>query len=146
MRDLFSSPKFYVTVIVALVVVIALLAWRQFAAKPTYYAVYMTSGDIYFGQLSFFPSLKMNDAYLLQVDTKNTQNPYSLSNFANAFWKPQGMIYFNRSMVLWIAPVASDSPVVQAITNPQSVQSQPSGVQSAPTATSTLPSPTSGGK
>ncbi len=136
MRDLFSNPKFYVVVILALVVVIALLVWNPFNHKPNYYAVYLTSGDIYFGQLSFFPSLKMHDAYLLRVDTQNQQNPYSLSSFSNAFWKPEGTLYFNRSMVLWIAPVASDSPVVQAITNPQSVPQQPSNI---PAATSTAP-------
>lgn len=138
MRDLFSNPKFYVTVIVVLVIVIAMLVWRPFNNKPTYYAVYLTSGDMYFGQLSFFPSLKMHNAYLLRVDTQNKQNPYSLSGFSDAFWKPEGTLYFNRSMVLWIAPVSGNSPVVQAIMNPQSVSQQPSIVPAA-TSTGTAP-------
>ncbi|MCL5006905.1 MAG: hypothetical protein M1153_02065 [Patescibacteria group bacterium] len=142
MRDLFNNPKFYVTVIVILVVVVAFLAWHQFAGKTTYYAVYLSSGDIYFGQLSFFPSLTMTNAYLLQVNSQNQQNPYSLSSFSNAFWKPAGRIDLNRSRVLWIAPLASDSPVAQAIVNPQAFQqqSQPSS------GTSTIPSVAPSGK
>jgi hypothetical protein len=145
MRELFSSPKFYVTVIVLLVVIIAALAWYQFGSRPTYYAVYLTSGDIYFGQLSFFPSLRMNDAYLLQVNTQNQQNPYSLSAFGAAFWKPAGEVYFNRSRVLWIAPLASDSPVAQAITNPSAFSQSQQAPQVTPQpATSTAPATSTG--
>lgn len=139
-----DNRNFYVGIIVVLAAIIGLLAWLQFGNKNNYYAVYLTSGDLYFGRLETFPTFSMDNAYLLQVDPKNTQNPYSLSSFSNAFWKPEGSIEFNRSNVLWMAKISAASPLSSLIANPSSANALPQAPalpSSASTSTNVQPVP-----
>jgi hypothetical protein len=107
--------------------------------KSNYYAVFLNNGAIYFGKLSIFPKLKLNDAIFIQVDQ---QGQASLQKFKNAFWRPKGTIYLNRNSILFIAPLDKDSPLINMIEQtqplPQFPQQQPQqspNKGSAPTST-----------
>ncbi len=80
-----------------------------------YYAVYMTSGDIYFGKLAKFPKLALANAYTLQRNQDTTQAPFTLVKFGDAFWGPKGDIQLSEANVLWTAELASESQVVKTI-------------------------------
>ncbi len=114
-----------VVVLVVVGVWVGLLVAGGKGAASSYTAVYLASGDIYFGKLYWFPSPKLVDAWLLQrsVDQQN-QPQLGLVPFKNAFWKPQGDIYLNSKQILFWAPVAADSQVATALANPQAVQQQ----------------------
>ena len=98
----------YLAVILVLVAAIIMLV-LQFKsvipwAKKIHYGVYLTSGDIYFGELVRFPSLAIKDAYLL-VRKGDGIEP---ALFSDAFWKPTGLVRLNYRNVIWIAPMDED--------------------------------------
>jgi len=80
--------------------------------KSDYYAVFLNNGGVYFGKLSTFPKLKLNDVIFVQMDQ---QGQASLQRFKNAFWMPKGTIYLNRNSILFIAPLDENSPLVNLI-------------------------------
>ncbi len=118
--------KVLLTVVIVLVIVlIGVVTWQAFLSSPSYYAVYMRTGDLYFGQLSRFPSFGLSHVYMLQVNTQNSQNPVSVQKFANVFWGPEDFIKLNRDEVVWYTKLKSDSQLVKLITtNPNLVPAQ----------------------
>jgi len=101
--------------------------------KKSYHAVYLNNGAIYFGKLSTFPRFKLNDAVFIQLDN---QGNASLQRFKDAFWGPEGSIYLNRSAILFIAPIAENSPLINFIEGKQQIfQPVEQSSQQVPTAT-----------
>lgn len=127
-----------IVVIVLVVVLAAVIAWQTWGSTPSYYAVYLRTGDLYFGQLSRFPSFSLSHVYLLQVNAQNQQNPVNVQKFSNVFWGPEDNIKINRDDVVWYTKLSSESQLVKLIqTNPD--LTPPAGAQSqnAPAPTST---------
>ena len=93
--------------------------------RPSYYyAVYLETGELYFGKLSYFPYLHLSSAFLLQR-TNKVDTPFSLTKFEDAFWKPQGEIRLNSSKIVWIAKIKENSPVVDLIQGKRTYFSSP---------------------
>jgi hypothetical protein len=90
--------------------------------KPNYHAVFLNNGAIYFGKLSTFPKLKLQDAIYLQVDQNNQ---VSFQRFKDAFWVPKGNIYLNKNSVLFVAPLAENSPIINFIEQKQTQPQTP---------------------
>lgn len=125
-----ETKTIYKGVIIALLIIIGFFAWREMNDRGKYYAVYLTSGDVYFGKLRFFPSLVMKDAYFLQAEESGG---YVLSHFSDALWEPQGTIEFNRDTVLWIAELSEASKAATFIKQGGVSAQQPNGaIQSSP--------------
>ena len=129
--------KFLLTAAVAGLFAVALFAavatWFGLsfgAANPAgpskYSAVYLSTGDIYYGALSWFPSPRLAGAWLLQrgVD-KNNQPQLAVVPFANAFWGPVGDVYLNPKEIIFWTKLRNDSQIVKLIENPNSLQQQP---------------------
>ena len=126
------SKRFGVIVIVIVVVLVilgvwagSLLAGSKQAGASGYTAVFLASGDVYFGKLSWFPWPKLTKAWFLQrsVDQQN-QPQIGLAPFSSVFWGPAGDIFLNPKQILFWAPIKSDSQVARAIENPDSVRQQ----------------------
>lgn len=81
----------------------------------SYYAVFMSTGDMYFGQLHRFPKLGLASVYALQKNTDNRETPFSLVKFGDAFWGPQDYMQLSKENVLWISKLKADSQVVKFI-------------------------------
>jgi hypothetical protein len=79
--------------------------------KP-YMAVYLTTGDIYFGKVSNFPCIKISDAWFLQ---RSEDGNLGLQKFSDAVWLPTGEIKISRDQVVFTAKLSKDSPIIQAI-------------------------------
>jgi len=119
---------------IALIVVLGLtLYWQLIGFKQSYWAVYLNTGDLYFGQLNRFPTLSLTDVWFIQRNTQNTTNPFTLVKFEQTFWKPESKIYLSEKDIVWKARLQADSPILDAIKNSAAAQNQ--GLQS----TSTLP-------
>lgn len=124
--------KILVVVVVVLVVVLGgILTWKQFAGAPSVYAVYLRTGDLYFGHLTRFPSFGLKQVYLLQVNQQSKDNPLSIQRFQNVFWGPEDEITINREDVVWFTKLRSDSQLAELIrTNPTlAAPQQPAGGQ-----------------
>ncbi|MCH8847198.1 MAG: hypothetical protein IIC11_10790 [Proteobacteria bacterium] len=104
-----------IVVVLLVVVLVSLVLWqRGLFGSPTYTAVFLRTGDLYFGQLRQFPTLTLHNVYLLQI-TQDPQAPLSLQKFTNVIWGPEDKIKLNRDQVVWMSRLRSDSQFVQAI-------------------------------
>jgi len=133
------NKRLLIILIALLLVVIVLAAWlamnflrSERTAESPYSAVYLLSGDIYFGKLSWFPTPHLKNVWILQrtVD-KNNQPQLGVAPFTSAFWGPVDEINLNsKQIVLW-TKLRADSQVAQALANPavlnaaQQTQQQP---------------------
>lgn len=107
-----ETKNIYRGIIVALLIVVIFFVWREVEHRQKYYAVYMASGDMYFGTIQSFPSLVVKHAYVLQQDG---QGGYFLSPFTSALWGPSGDIKLNRDNVLWMAEIDKTSRTAQLL-------------------------------
>jgi len=143
------SKRFAVIIIAIVVVLVILGVWAgsflagsKQAGASGYTAVFLTSGDVYFGKLSWFPWPKLTKAWFLQrsVDQQN-QPQLGLAPFSSVFWGPAGDVFLNPKQILFWAPIASDSSVAKAIENPDSIRQQAPPQGQAPQQQSQTPPP-----
>jgi len=115
-----KTNKILLVLVILLVIVLAgLIGWQKWGLKPSYSAVYLRTGDLYFGRLMNFPSFGLKNVYTLQVNQQNQQNPVSIQKFANIFWGPQDFLKINRSEVVWMTKLNPNGQLAQLLkTNP----------------------------
>lgn len=126
-----------VIVIILLIALGAVVYWQRGGFEKPYWAVYLNTGDLYFGKLNRFPKMSLSDVWLLQRNPQDTKNPLSLSKFKEVFWGPEDKLYLNDENIVWKAKLREDSQFVQSIKNPQTVQPAQSPVQGSTTTPST---------
>jgi hypothetical protein len=121
-----QTNKILIILIVFLLVVIAaILIWRQWFNEPSFYAVYLRTGDIYFGRLTIFPYFGLKQVYLIQVNRDNPQSPLSVQKFSNVFWGPSDYLKINRNEVVWLTKLNSSGQLYQLIKNNPDLLPQP---------------------
>ena len=90
-----------------------------------YTAVYLTSGDVYFGKLRWFPWPHLKDVWLLQQGVgADGKAQFGVVPFTSAFWGPTNKVYLNMREVLFWAHVRADSEIAKGMENPAAVQQQ----------------------
>ncbi len=127
-------------VVVLVLVIVGIIAWQLWWSNPSYYAVYLRTGDLYFGELSTFPSFTLSRVYMLQVNSQNQQNPVSIQKFTNVFWGPEDSVKINRNDVVWYTRLAGNSQLVKLIQTNPTLTPSPSAQGQAPAAPSPAPS------
>ena len=116
-----------ILVIMLFLVLVGLVVWQKFYTTPSYWAVYLRTGDLYFGKLMRFPSFGLKNVYTVSVNQQDAQNPISLQRFANVFWGPEDYLKINRDEVVWMTKLKSDGQLAELLkTNPNLLPS-PSG-------------------
>lgn len=107
-------------ILVLLVVVLILVAlwYQKMNSASSYSAIYLDTGDVYFGKLSYFPSLTLNHTWYLQRDQSQG---VALMDFSKAAWKPEGKIKINRDRVVWISKISQDSPIISVMLGKESM-------------------------
>ncbi|MBI5401465.1 hypothetical protein HZB05_01390 [Candidatus Wolfebacteria bacterium] len=130
--------KILLTLIIILLVSLGfVIFWQKIGYGKSYYAVYMSTGDLYFGKLGRFPKLVLTDVWFLQKNN-DAQNPYALSKFDKAFWTPEDKLYLNSKNIIWMTEIKENSQLTEFFKNPQlSEQQKSSAIQQAPFTTST---------
>lgn len=115
--------KILLAIIIVLVLALAgIVVWQVWFTTTSYYAVYLRTGDLYFGELSRFPSFGLKHVYMLQVNAQNSQSPISVQKFTNVFWGPEDFVKLNRDEVVWYTKLKPESQLVKLIsTNPDLV-------------------------
>jgi hypothetical protein len=123
------------TLIIIVLIIIAVLALGAYIAfkvlnkspemkASRFTAVYMTSGDIYFGKMDWFPWPRMKSVWYLQRSVDQSNNPQlGIAPFKKIVWSPIDEIYLNpKQMILW-TKIKADSELAKALENPSSVTS-----------------------
>lgn len=100
-------------ILVFFVIFVSNLLINKNSNSSPYSAVYLKTGDIYFGKLSWFPRVKIENPWFLQrtVDEKN-ETRIGVAPLADAFWKPVNEIFLNRSEIVFWTRLQSDSQVI----------------------------------
>ncbi|MBI4087632.1 MAG: hypothetical protein HY434_02270 [Candidatus Liptonbacteria bacterium] len=136
--------KILILLVAAVVVILAFGIWlgslilREKKINPAgssqYSAVYLTTGDIYFGKLSWFPYPRLKNVWFLQRSVgQNNQVQLGIGQFNNAFWSPVDEVRLNPKQIILWATLRNDSQVIKVFDNPSLLQqSSPSADGSAP--------------
>ncbi|MFA5083811.1 MAG: hypothetical protein WC475_00285 [Candidatus Paceibacterota bacterium] len=101
-----------VLVIVLLLILVGVIFWQKVWSQTSFYAVYLETGDLYFGKLARFSRYTLSDVHFLQRNPNDTNQPYSIQRLDQAFWKPENAIKLNPAKVVWITKLVSGSDVV----------------------------------
>jgi hypothetical protein len=119
--------KILIILLIILVIVLGLGIWlgvkilgRENPEAPSKYsAVYLQTGDIYFGELSWFPWPSLKNVWLIQrsVDQQN-QVQLGIVPLKNSFWGPTDKIYLNPKQVVFWTNLRKDSQLVKVLENP----------------------------
>lgn len=112
-------------------------------ASP-YAVVYLTSGDVYYGQLTWFPKPYLQDVWYLEKSVGPNGIPqYAIVPFTSVFWQPVDVLYLNPSQILSWSYLRTDSQVVRAFDDPalraELAQPQPASTPTPASATTTVP-------
>lgn len=139
--------KVLLVIVIILIFVLIGIILKQtiFSKSSSYYAVYLRTGELYFGKLSFFPSFKLKNVYLLQLNAQNNQNPVSIQKLTNVFWGPEDYLKINKDNIVWYTRISPQSQLVsffEGNLNPQQQQNvlppqEQSSVQNQISSTST---------
>lgn len=95
---------------------VGIVYWQKVGFKKSYYAVYLETGDLYFGKLNKFPGLSLTDVHLLQRNPDDPQNPFTLQRFDQTFWQPENKIKLNPDKVVWTAKLKPGSELMDFFT------------------------------
>jgi len=134
------KDKFIKIALIVAIILLSVLVYISFInkvdKKPTYHAVYLQTGDMYFGKLSRFPKLTLSDVWFLQVSTQEDQKAgFNLVKFTNTVFGPKDKMEINKENVVWISKLRDDSQVVSFILQSKTPALQNSQPQVAPPTT-----------
>ncbi len=96
-----------------------ILYWQKVGFERPYYAVYLNTGDLYFGRLGYFSKSSLSDVYYLQRNPEDSRNPLSVLKLENSFWGSEDKIYINSDAVVWKTKLRKDGELLNYIKNPQ---------------------------
>ncbi|MDD5099241.1 MAG: hypothetical protein PHP35_02775 [Candidatus Colwellbacteria bacterium] len=108
---------------VIIIGIVACAVFYGFFYKKPYVAVYLITGDVYYGKATFFPKLTLDDAVFLQ---KGNDGSLSVQKLSDLLWKPIDPMVIERDQVIFWMKLDSTSPVIDAIEGriPQQQQQQ----------------------
>ena len=86
--------------------------WLPSVIWPQYVAVYMTTGDMYFGKVISFPRYGLQNAWFMQRDESGRA---TLSQFSKVLWEPKGDVYLNKRQIVLIAPLKEGTQVYTSV-------------------------------
>jgi|SRR3989344_5638847 len=98
---------------------------RRVSPQTRYSAVYLTSGDIYFGELKWFPKPHLKNPWYLDrsISAGENQPQLAVSLFRNVFWSPGENIYFSPKQIVWVAPIRPESDFARALEESKNISS-----------------------
>lgn len=117
-------------IIVLVVLLVALFGVKEWARESSWTAVYLRTGDLYFGKMVRFPHFGLKNVYMLQVNQSNSETPISVQQFKKVFWGPEDWIQINRDEVVWTTKLDSKGQLAEILKanpdlNPTSVSQVP---------------------
>jgi hypothetical protein len=109
-----SRNLFWITIILILATVIVVLLGKQYNwfNKTEYAAVYLSTGELYFGQKSGLFSIKLDNSWLLNKDDKGQ---YKLQEFKAAVWKPVGPMNISKDKIIFWTAIDESSDIAKLV-------------------------------
>src|SRR3989344_527822 len=103
-------------VVVVLVVVVGYFKGFSRVTSGTS-VVYLSTGEVYVGNLSLFPVMELKNGYILATvpdpaDPKKTN--FQLNPLTEALWAPKHL-YLNKKQVVFYGPILPNSKIAEAL-------------------------------
>lgn len=102
-----------ILLIAVAVILVGALHWWGNSHGAAWSAVYLDTGDLYFGHLDSDDSVVLSHAWYVQRSSQG--GGPSINDFSAVLWKPEGTLRLNREHIVWVAPIAADSPLISQI-------------------------------
>lgn len=112
-----NKKNILIFVVFILLVLGAGFFMNQKGKMNKYSVVYLTTGEVYVGKLSTFPSMELKNAYILQVTkdpADSTKNTFQLNPIDEALWAPEVM-RLNQKNVVFYGPLSVNSKIAQTL-------------------------------
>lgn len=107
------------------VILIGMVAAKSIVGESEWSAIYLKTGELYFGHLTRFPYFALTNVYMLQANPSSPQTPLSIQKFSKVFWGPQDKLRINREEVVWMTELEKNGQLAQILnTNPELQASQ----------------------
>jgi hypothetical protein len=112
------SKKNIVIAVLALLLVagVAYIINQNNTDRP-YSVVYMSTGEVYVGELSTFPDFKLKNGYILQV-AKDAKDPnkssFQLQPVRDALWSPEYMNLIKENIIFY-GPLTANSRIAETL-------------------------------
>ena len=117
LKNINKNKILMVLVIVLAVGLIFALFGQKMKANDGYSVVYMTTGEVYVGKISTFPSFTISNGFILQAikdPTDSTKNTFQLNPFKNTFWGTE-KLHLNSKQIVFYGPIGKDSQIDKAL-------------------------------
>ena len=109
-------------IIIAAVVVLVVLAlgffkYKEMRENNAYSVVYLTTGEVYVGNLTTFRGMRLSNGYILQVTkdaTDSTKTNFQLNPINEALWAPQ-YLEINQKNVVFYGPLSPTSKIAETL-------------------------------
>jgi hypothetical protein len=112
-----SKKNIVIVVVVVLVALIVGVLGYKMSHNNQYSVVYLTTGEVYIGHLSVFPSLTLTDSYILQVTKSPTdpaQSNFQLQPINQAVWAPSELHLIEKNVIFY-GPLMPTSTIAQKL-------------------------------
>ena len=109
--------KVLLLVVVLLSIILGVIFLMPSIFSSSYYAVYLISGDLYFGKMAWYNSHVLTDVRMIQQQKdEKEQMVLSLADFSKSVvWGPVGELRLNKNNILWTSKLTDESQVVKLI-------------------------------
>ncbi len=111
-----KNVSIVVVVVVLLAIAIGFLQYKQ-THRNNYSVVYLSTGEVYVGNLTTFPDLELRNGYILQV-TKDTTDPtktnFQLNPINQALWAPSVLHIIEKNVVFY-GPLLPESTIAKKL-------------------------------
>ena len=108
-----NAKNLLIIFVIFLFLIISAACLMNWQSRNSLSVVYMSTGEVYIGNLSYFPKPILTNAYQF---LPGSDGSYQLVPVSEALWAPKAM-YLNSEQVIFSGPVEESSKVVQAINN-----------------------------
>ncbi|MFA5755287.1 MAG: hypothetical protein WC909_02945 [Candidatus Paceibacterota bacterium] len=113
------KDKFFRIALIAVITLSMIVVYLSFIDKTNeiknpYYAVYLRTGDLYFGKISRFPKFTISDIWYLQPSIKE-EGDIDLLKYSNTIFGPSDKMEINKENIISITKLRDDSQVVNYI-------------------------------
>jgi len=123
--------------LVVLVLLLAVFFFFFLRSKSGYSAVYLESGDLYFGRVQRFPTFGLRGVVSIQP-TQDEKTPLVVTKFTNLFWGPQDFMRINREKVVWIVDLSKDGQLATVLRDNPNLLPAPQGSSQLPRASGSI--------
>lgn len=104
--------------VLVLVLVFGVFGEKLGLIKNDYSIVYLSTGEVYIGKLTTFPSLQLTDVYIYQATkdaTDESKTNFQLQPIKDTLWAPK-VLHLVRENVVFYGPLMPTSKIVETIT------------------------------